>query len=462
MGGKDLYSQVEASPVFTRRRLLVLGLVVLSGTYVLAGGLGTPAVDSGNGETVAESKLVQPVENGSYLWPYTARDTTTSQRTLAINLIVYGDDARVKQALTEQTSLEWRLTEPRPQNQSDDGNSTVVNATENGTENESVDAAPLEIDRSIISWDDAHGATRYSYIDARPAGGEAAWHDEAFQIHAGDYFGSRYHIRAYTAPETNWTAIQIHREYWDWFRMRHTVTDIRDSRNVLELDFIEQPYVEEVSREYYGVVSGRNDGWLSEIRLAPALSAVFILGLLTRSTHRSLRQEGKRLLGWTRQNARGFVLAAVLAGLYLGIRSVGVALESTTPDMDPRVYLAVLYPLIAVGMPVLAFVFSTPFESTTHFPRLRRLARQVGPPLLALPAFGFVVAGLGAAFVLDFGGLGISNLPVQLALHRAGLASALGLIAAGATDVDERGIGLLALGVVGWLVGLWMPLFGYL
>jgi len=477
--------------MFTRRRLLVIGVVVLSSTYVLAVGLPLPTSNPADGDTPSRGQMVQPVDNGSYLWPYTAREETTQQRTLATNLVIVGEDERVQRALTEQTNLNWELTEPT-ENESENetavnetvtptpegtetpaaGNDTADNGTEefaaptpvpeeNASVNDSV-PQPVAVDESVINWNDAHGSTRYSYIDARPAGGEAGWVDEAYQIHAGAYFGSRYHIRAYTTPEAEWTAIQIHQEYWDWFRLRHTVTDIQRSRNVLESDFLDQPYVRSVSREYYGINRGWNDGWLSEIRLAPGLAAVFLLALFTRETHKSIQQEGRRLFSWTRNNIRGFVMAGVLAAVYLGVRSVGIVLETTVPNVDPRVFLAVLYPTIALGLPLLAVILAQPFGATSRFDRTQRIADRLGPPIEALPAFGFAVAGLGGAFVLDFAGLGVGAIPVQLILHRVGLACALGLLAAGSTRVDERGAGLLVLGALGWLVGLVMPLFGYI
>lgn len=499
-----------------RRRLIVVGFVVFSVSYVVAGGLGLPSSNPPAEQDMSEAKLVQPADNGSFLWPYTSRRKSTSGRTLAINLIIHGSDERVKTVLTEQTTLNWELTVPvnnstqAPQNesaprfngtnvsavQSADGGAqstpsetqpTVrtgsndtdgeANATEqpvrtetrtgsnetNGTVKKNVTRVQsVRIDESAISWNDAHGSTRYSYIDARPVGGRAVWLDESYQIHAGEYFGSRYHIRAYTLPATNWTAIQIHQEYWDWFRLRHTVTDIRDSRHALESDFLEQPYVTDVRREYYGVNGGWNDGWLSEIVLVPGLTVLFLFGFVSTETRRELQRDGKQLLGWLRENVRGIVLATVLAGLYLSVRSAGIMLESVNPELDPRTYIVVLYPAIAAGLPIVAFVFAQPFGATSRFTRLQRIARWLGPPIGALPALGFTVVGLGGAFVLDFGGLGITSIPVQLALHRIGLAVALGLVAAGATRIDERGGGLLLVGVVGWIVGLAMPLFGYL
>ncbi len=471
--------------MFTRRRLLVAGLLLLAGTYLLAGGLGLPTLNPTDGNTPTEEQMIQPVENGSYLWPYTSRGKTTLERTLAVNIVIVGDDERVKRTLTEQTQLNWQITEPENETDANatDGNGTAAALTEpNATSsNDSVagasvdaptpdnetnatnatDAQPVIVKGGGLGWQDTHGAKRYSYIDARPSGGEAGWVKEAYQIHAGEYFGSRYHIRAYTSDESEWTAIQIHREYFDWFRLRHTVVEIQSSRNVLESDFLDKPFVQSVSREYYGVNRGWNDGWISEIRLVPGMATLLVLGLFTRRTRYSLQQEVRRFAGWNRQNIRGFVLAAALVALYIGVRSAGVIFEATFSSVDPKVVFPILYPVIAIGLPTITFVLSQPFGATSRFARLQQVARRLGAPLDPLPAFGFAFVGLTTAFVLDFGGLGISSIPVQLVLHRVGLACGLGLIAAGSSHIDERGAGLLVLGSIGWVTGLVMPLAGY-
>jgi hypothetical protein len=495
--------------MFTRRRLLVVGLLLLAGTYLLAGGLGLPTLNPTDGNTPTDEQMIQPVENGSHLWPYTSRGKTTFERTLAVNLVIVGDDERVKRTLTEQTKLDWQITEPNNEtdvnatdanvtatNQTDTNetatNQTVLNATDEETtgaltetnttpgndspagvtvdaptpDNETnatnaTDAQPVTIKGGGLGWQDTHGATRYSYIDARPVGGDAGWVKEAYQIHAGEYFGSRYHIRAYTTDGSEWTAIQIHREYFDWFRLRHTVVDIQSSRTVLESDFLNKPFVQSVSREYYGVNRGWNDGWISEITLVPGLAALLVLGVFTRQTRRSLQGELRRFAGWNRRNVRGYVLAGALVALYLGVRSAGVIFESTLPSVDPKVVFPILYPVIAIGLPTITFVLSQPFGATSRFARLQQVARRIGSPLEPLPAFAFSFVGLTMAFVLDFGGLGISSIPVQLVLHRVGLACGLGLIAAGSSHIDERGAGLLVLGSLGWITGLVMPLAGY-
>ena len=458
--------------MFTRRRLLLVGVVVLAGTYLVAGGLGLPALEPTDGNTPSEGKMVQPVENGSYLWPYTSRGKTTKQRTLATNIVIVGDDNRVKRLLTQQSKLKWEIT--RPTNETT-GNETVLNESDvvdaptpiapngtNTTAENDTDARPVTLKGGGFGWEDTHGATRYSYIDARSVGGGSGWVDEAYQIHAGEYFGSRYHIRAYTTPAANYTAIQVHKEYFDWFRLRHTVTGIQHSRNVLESKFLEKPYVQEVSREYHSINRGWNDGWLSEIHLVPGVAVLFVMSLLTRQTHRSMQRELKRFLGWTRDHVRGFVLVGTLVALVLGVRSGGIVFEKTFPAVDPRLVFPVFYAVLAVGLPLAAFVLTQPFGATERFRRLQRIAKHLGSRIDPLPAFGFAFVGLTMAFVLDFGGIGVSKIPVQLVLHRVGLACALGLIAAGSARIDEEGAGLLALGVLGWIVGLAMPLVGYI
>ncbi|ADJ15411.1 hypothetical protein [Halalkalicoccus jeotgali] len=431
-----------------RRRLLLLGLVVLVASYLVAGGLGVLTGGPTDREKLERERLVQPAEGGSYLWPYTSRERGADGRTLAINMIVHGSDDRVRQALDDRTELEWEETDP---------------------DEEAVEAETYEVsvEDGGVDWDDAHGSTRYTYVDTGPHGGGGVWIDEGYQLHAGTYLGSRHHIRAYTTRSDDWTAIQTHQEYWDWFRLRHTVTGTQSSRNDLESEFIGQPYVEEVRREHHGIDEGGSDGWLSVIELesAPSGTGVAILGLigiLTRETRRAVYGETRRLLGWTLANTRGFVLAAALGGLYLGVRSAGLFLEATVPLLSPKTFVAVLYPVLVVGLPIVAVVLARPFEAAGRLVGLQRIVGLLGRSLEPLPAFGFTLVGLGAAFVMDFAGLGVAAVPIELFLHRIGLTVALGLIAAGAARSDTRGRALLALGLTGWAVGLGMALFGYL
>jgi len=415
-----------------RRLLLVCGLVVLAGAYLLAGSVGFFPSDDPDREiaTVEDDRLIQPAENGSYLWPYTSRSESVDGRTLAINVIIHGDTDRTLQALTDSEGLDWEEMDEQQE-----------------------DADPDSYNLSVqdgVDWDDADGSTRYSYIDSSPHGSEAQWLDESYQLHSGTYLGSRSHIRAYTSEADDWTAIQVHEEYFDWFRLRHTVTGIDEPARVIEDDFIDQPFVEDVSRTHYGLDGGWSDGWISSIELA-------IIGLLStvfaRDTRTALGRVGRDLAQWAKTNRYGFVLAATLAGLLLGVRAMGIALESVVSGYSPQYIAGLLYPLIVVGPPVLVAMFA---------PRLRPLS-----------AFGFTVVGFGAGFVYDFAAIGVGVVPIQLVLHRLGLLLALGMLAV--TLVGSHNSGqlenhagersdppLIIVAAAAWLVGLALPLFGYL
>lgn len=436
-----------------RRQLLLVGLLVLAASYLVAGGAFEPLTESTEPETLERDQLIQPAENGSYVWPYTSRERSTDERTLAINLVVHGSDDRVQRALVAQDELEWEEVDPE---------------TEAAAGEPNVSAEPND----GIRWDDAHGSTRYTYVDAGPHDEQAGWIEADYQLHTGSYLGSRYHIRAYTTEHDDWTAIQVHQEYFDFFRLRHSVTDIQGSQNALEGEFLEEPFVEEVRREYHGTHGGWNDGWVSVVELAAVapvvtdgvLALLGVLGLTAgrSETARGLVRGTRNVLKWAWRNSRGFVLLGALAGLVVGVRSAGLAVEAAVPWITPQAFVVVLYPILAVGIPVTAIVLTQPLERARRFRRLQRVASWLGEPLEPQSAFGFSVVGLGLGFVLDFIAIGVTTLPIQLVLHRVGLLFALGLLAAGAARSDSEGAALFAIGLLGWVVGLAMPLLGYL
>ncbi|QSW98217.1 hypothetical protein [Haloterrigena alkaliphila] len=440
-----------------RKLLLILGLLVLVGSYLVAAGVVDPTDEPAESETIDSERLVQPEANGSYIWPYTSRARSIDGRTLAINFVVHGSDERVRRALVDEAELEWQPAETEtdgeaaPENETNETNETNRTGFENRTRSN--------------DWDDAHGSIRYTYVDTGPHGGDGRWIKESYQLHRGTYMGSRIHIRAYTTDHDDWTAIQAHREYWDWFRLRHTVTDIQDSRNTLEAEFLDEPYVDEVRREYHGTHKGWNDGWLSVVELVPAIAIVLVGGvasLLSTDTSRELWRSARRLIRWAYRNVRGFVLATALAGLVLGVRSAALAAEAAITSITPQAFVVVLYPLLVIGLPVTTILLTRPLEGASRFVRVRRVASWLGAPLEPQPAFAFTAVGVGTGFILDFVGLGVTALPVELLLHRVGLVVALGIVAAGSARNDAEGAGLLALGLVGWCIGLAMPLLGYL
>lgn len=136
-------------------------------------------------------------------------------------------------------------------------------------------------------------------------------------------------------------------------------------------------------------------------------------------------------------------LFGATAGVYLAVRFGGVALERSLPELTPKAFAALLYPLLALGLPLVTAA----------------LARRTEP--LA----GFVAAGsgLGTALVIEFAALGLALLPVSVALHRVAAVVALGIVAVGAARrADGERDGWLLAGGVGWSAILALPLFGLL
>ncbi|MXR51390.1 hypothetical protein GRX03_07210 [Halovenus sp. WSH3] len=419
----------------SRRRVLVglvfaaLCLVALS--YAGASAVDPPTESTPDTSSPPDPKLVQPADNVSKLYPYTSKRRSTSGRTLPINVVIHGDPGDVRTALTDRSDLGF---EELPAEESEAGNETYQ----------------IDIEDSELDWNDASGSPRYIYIQDDGGG---RWLRESYQLHEGNYMGERQHIRAYEDPDGEYTAIQIHREYFDFFQLRHNVVDIEDSGQMLEDEFLDQPFVDRVSREYFGTRGRWTDGWTVSIHLGAliptALFGVFALGsVVSASTRRAVWSLTRNFGSWARTNWAGFVLAAGLVVTVVGTRAFALALENTFTETYPQVFAGVAYPILALGPPAVVAV----------------LARRLSP----LPAFGFAVFGLVAALAADTMWVGLGVVPVQVFLHRFGLALTLGVLALGvAREVsddpeaidEERGV-LIAAGLLAWFGGLALPLFG--
>ncbi|WP_336325299.1 hypothetical protein [Halovenus sp. HT40] len=419
----------------SRRRVLV-GLVLvalcLTGlSYVGAGLVDPPSESTPTESSPPDSKLVDPAENTSQLWPYTSKRRSTDGRTLAINVVLHGEPTEVRAALTDRSDLGF---EELPESEAEAGNESYE----------------LEIQESDLDWNDATGSTRYTYIRDGTSG---TWLDESYQLHEGTYLGERHHIRAYEDPDGEYTAIQIHREYFDFFQLRHNVVDLDGSSRMLEAEFIDEPFVEQVSRDYYDTRGRWFDGWATSIHLETLLP-LGLFGLLgvgsvvSSSTRRAVQSLLGNFLSWARENWAGFALAVGLVGIVLGTRAFALVLEGAFTETSPQVFAGVVYPILAFGPPAAVLAF----------------AGRLDP----LPGFGFAVFGLIAAFTLDTIWVGLGVIPVQVFLHRFGLALTLGILALGvAREVNddpeaidqERGI-LIAAGLLAWFGGLVLPLLG--
>ncbi|VTT86895.1 hypothetical protein DM2_2933 [Halorubrum sp. DM2] len=383
--------------------LAVVGVgLVLSGVF--AGASEEPAVGD-----VADDRLI--AVDGEYrLWPYTSRSRSVEGRTLAINVVFHADAATTRAAIEGDPTANWEETEPDEAASTADDDDQV---------------------REFVArdWRDAHSSLRYSYVEG-PSGG--AWLTETFELHDGAYLGVRDHLRAYESPDGSYTAIQAHEEYYDWFRLRHTVPDIDAPALRLESEFVESDRATDVRREYRGIDGGRSDGWLSVIELAAAAAlAGALLGRRTRETATDLVRRLRTDVG---RHATAATLGLALGAVLVGVRVAGVTLEAALPGASPKAIAAPLYLVLVVGLPALV-VWRAP---------------GTDPAAAALA----VVVGLGGGFLADFAALGVA-VPPDLIVHRVALLAALGVVAIGRAAADRS---VVVAGLAAWAVGLALPL----
>lgn len=407
--------------------ILLLVLLVTTGSSVLA------ATMSGDAEPYALEEEVVALEDGSELWPYTSRTTTFEERTLSINLIIYGDARLAEFILRADPQREWREVDE-----------------------EREDIAPAEeiedhMNESVIGLGQAAGADRWIWLETKEEGG--MWLPESYQLEKGDYLGERDHLRAYVDPqEGSWTAIQAHKEHWDWFHLRHTVHSVEDSQLSVEKEFIDRGFVEHLQRSRFGNDrSADADGWVTIVILDDEFMTiitgflVFLVGgvgarvgsldLATR-----LREEPGLGIGI---RALGAVISIVVT--YHAVRFGAIGLERQFPGLDPKLMVRSFYPFLVVGLPVVAYLSTRKLDATLAF---------------SAATIGFVVA-----IFIDYSYLGVVRIPLETFVHRGSLAVAIGMIAAGASETargsSERR-GFVRTGVLLWMVAVAIPVVQFL
>ncbi|GAB7092650.1 hypothetical protein JCM18237_29210 [Halorubrum luteum] len=386
-----------------RRKAAVAALVVVAVGLALSGVFGGTADEPVVAE-VPEESLVE-IDGAYELWPYTSRSESVDGRTLAINVVFLDDGDAVRRALTDRADADWEETD-----------------------DEESDADPELVREAVLTdWEAAHGSDRYSHFVGADGG---MWVDETYELHEGTYLGARDHIRAYESPDGAYTAIQVHEEYYDWFRLRHTVTDIQDPAVRLEDEFIAAEAT--VTREHHGIDAGWSDGWLSVIELA--LLVPLAGALLRRRTREAVVETAGRVRSEATRHDDAAVLGVALAAVVLGVRAAGVGLELAYPGVTPKTIAAPLYLVLAAGLPALAV--------------------HVGERCAPTAAFLGVVFGLGAGFLIDFASLGVA-VPPGLVVHRVAMVTSLALVAAGRAADDRQ---ILVVGLLAWVVGLGLPL----
>ena len=339
-----------------------------------------------------------------------------------------------------------------------DAPTTTPNATADPGDGDEGPLFPTGINSTGVYWSEASGSDRYTYVRSGEPG-SGRWIAEADQLHDGDYFGTRYHVRFYAVPdgENSWTALQVHREHFDWFRLRHTVGSLPRAQHYVESQFYDQWYIEDLSRERFtdGGILGA-DGWVTVVDIryndllreslgvAPIALAVVLGGVLGDWAPPLRRRDVREVKESVPLGTRFVVMAAVIAAVPLFVRMGSLALERAEVVNSPKVVAGAFYPVLALGLPVLAYV----------------LARSLDPQ----EAFAAAAFGLGVGVLADYAFLGITVLPMAVVVHRAVLVLAIGLVAVAGTDrpqdarFDAQDPAMLAGGGL-WIAGLLWTLF---
>ena len=379
-----------ATPPPVRRNAAILAVVLVCAGLGGAALVGPPVSKEppASDEVERPERLVSP-DGETLVWPYTSRNRSASGRTLALNVVVRGDSERTRRLLTDRSPTNWT-----------------------GADRDRPD--------QVAPWQPTHGATRYSYV-ARGRAATGRWVPADDQLQVGTYFGQRTHVRTYGGPAGNWTALQAHTEYWDWFRLRHTVTGVGTGAAFVADDLADERGVRRVGRTEHGFTGGGSDGRWTVVDLVPA---ALLGGLAAPFATRQLRR-------------REVALAVGLVGLVLGVRAWGLAAEAVAPGLSPTPFAAVGYAALALGPPALA----------------ARVAPGGRPRWTALLA----AVGLGLALVADLALVGVARVPDRLLFHRVALAAALGLVTLGAAAGNRR---LAGAGLLAWLAALAAALSG--
>ncbi|WIV68116.1 hypothetical protein [Natrialbaceae archaeon AArc-T1-2] len=438
------------------RRSIVVAAVLIAIAFVLVGGpslLLSSSTSDVAPDDEADPELVSLEGADGGFWPYLNARERHEKRS-PVNVIVRGDTDEVVRLLSEAEDTDWEET--------DDDHFDADELLESATPSNDSDAEELRpLSPTAIPWSQADGATRYAYLDPGPSG-ESTWTTETLQLEDGEYYGYRYHIRLYESPnDDQWIVMQTHSEHFDWFTLRHRVDGVEAAQARIEADLFANPALdphEDVQRIYIGNDGPADaDGWATKADLRAAAIVAVAIGLaagrdlLERTGERiesRLTETDRRRLeaASDRFEARHLVLAATILAVILGVRIAGVALDRTVDTLTVHMIAGLLYPLIAVFLPVATYAIASGLE--------RRLDAAV-----------VATTSLAVAIWLDYALLGVDVLPIDVVVQRMLVVVALGLIAGGATTRATRAgwrNDVLLVGVVTWVLVLAGTLFGYL
>jgi len=411
------------------RRTLAIGAAVLGIAVITIFGLSivtepsTAPVAPEESTQSEREQLVRFDGHESGVWPWLSPDRSFRQRS-PINVVVQGDADTAIRILRSGTETEWQQT-PTDEQEVREDDLSIEDLRLNGTS---------------IRWGTTGGGARYAYVHDGESG---EWIRESEQLHDGAYYGHRVHIRLYESPhpEEEWVAMQAHTEHFDWFTLRHAVDGVQNAQVHVETDLMDNAAVDVLWRSQLGNGNvSDSDGWATMVQLA-LLLPLFAFGsaALDRLWRSRLTPVDRRRLRMLRDHLslRQGVLAAAIVGLLLGVRVGGLVLERSVESLTMHQIAGLLYPFIAVGIPLATYLVA------------RKIERRMDAAVTASLA-------MAAGILLDYSFVGVAVIPIDILLHRFGVILAIGLIAGGAAKRATREARLNELAVSG--IGLWLLL----
>ena len=426
------------------RRSLVIGLVLCGLALIIVGGpslLASPSTSDIAPEETETPEVVTFEHADSGIWAFMNSQQTFEERS-PINVIVYGDSEEVVQLLSEEGEGDWEAIDDEHHDAESETYSFLADEQHHATGTE---------------WGEATGTTRYAWIDPGPDE-KGYWTTETLQLDNGDYYGDRTHIRLYEAPNDGdqWVAMQGHTEHFDWFTLRHRVDGVEAAQSQIERDFMDLPQVDaqsDVSRMYVDNTGPSDaDGWATVVDLIGFMLAPFLIGLTARTqlsnaanTHLTSVDRARLEAVSDRIERRHLLLAAMIIVLFLGVRIGGIALERTAPFLTMHMIAALLYPVIALGLPTATYVIASGLE--------RRMDAAITASL-----------ALAVAIWIDYAIVNVDSLPIDVILQRVVVVMTLGLIAGGAAKRatrESRWNELVLVGTMLWVLILTGTLLGY-
>lgn len=409
------------------RRWLVITLAILLVGVLAIGVIGLVGVPTTSG--IAPPEDPEPglikLDTGQELWPYYSSQVGEFEQRSAINMVFLNASTRDVVDLLAGDSAWLEIGD-----ELEDAGTEAFSFAE-------LEHADAE---NPLGWGHAVGANRYAYSRFD---GDSHWLAESAQLHDGDYFGSRDHLRLYDLPgDRPAVAIQAHAEHFDWFTLRHTVTSLDGAQSSAEADVMEVLGPESVTRSYYGNTEVYDsNGWVT---IVAAMIPMLVVGV---ASERRRESPAATLLHQVREQIRPehLILAAAMVAIMVSVRWLGIVLERYS-ELHVHGIAAGLFPVVGIGLPVTAYVLGRRFN--------RRIDAAVSASI-----------GLGIAILVDYLYLGVTVLPIEILLHRGGLIIAIGLIAAGGCGhalgrPQTRGFILGGTGL--WIVLLAVSLFSLL